>query len=175
MYKKFLGLFYFAVTIAILIVVLKVTNWLPTVLQEGAMREYSSIEESKSGLNIRDINVPSYFPQSFKWPPSKILAQSRPFIAIVMEFKNGETGDIALVISQAADKSFVPDKKITIVQIKERVNYPLKGRSVLLEVGVCKKDVPCSRISWDEGKYRITIEMKSAPFELIKIADSMLR
>jgi len=172
--KRVFGFLYFAVTIAILIGVLKVTNWLPTVLQEGIIRTYSSIEEVKSRLKVRDIYIPSYFPQKFKWPPSRILAQSKPFVAVVMEFRNVETGETDLIISQAASRDFAPDKKIVISQIKERVNYPLNGRPSILEVGVCKNDVPCSRISWDEGSNEIRVEMKSPPFELIKIAESMI-
>jgi hypothetical protein len=71
--KRVLGFFYFAITIAILIGVLKVSNWLPTVFQEGIIRKYGSIEEVKSKLRLRDIYIPSYFPQKFKWPPSRIL------------------------------------------------------------------------------------------------------
>jgi hypothetical protein len=174
-HKKVLGLFYFTVTIAILVGVLMVTNWLPTVLQEGAMKRYSSIEEVKSKLGIKDIYVPTYVPQSIAWPPSKILAQSRPFTAVLMEFTHGKTGDVDLVISQVADRGSLPEKKIALVQIREKTNYPLKGRTALLEVGLCKNDALCSRISWHEGNYTITAAMKAAPFELLKIADSMLR
>jgi len=91
-----------------------------------------------------------------------------------MEFRNMETGETDLIISHAASKDFTPDKKIVISQIKERVNYSLNGRPSILEVGVCKNDVPCSRISWEEGSTGIRVEMKSAPFELIKIAESMI-
>jgi len=174
MQKRMFGLLYFAVTIAVVIGVLKVTNWLPTVFQEGIIRNYSSIEEVKSRLRLRDIYIPSYFPQKFKWPPSRILAQSKPFVAVAMEFRNIETGETALVISQAADRNFAPDKKIVIAQVKERVNYSLNGRPSVLEVGVCRNDVPCSRISWEEGGNWIRVEMKSAPFELIRIAESMI-
>ena len=172
--KRVFGFLYFAVTIAILIGVLKVTNWLPTVFQEGIIKKYSSIEEVKSRLQLRDVYIPSYFPQKFKWPPSRILAQSKPFIAVVMEFRNMETGETDLIITQTADKDFTPDKKIVIMQIKEKVHYSLNGRPSMLEVGVCKNDAPCSRISWDEGSNAIRVEMKSAPFELIKIAESMI-
>lgn len=174
MRKRVFGFLYFAVTIAILIGVLKVTNWLPTVLQEGIIRKYSSIDEVKSRLRLKDIYIPSYFPQRFKWPPSRILAQSKPFTAVAMEFRNMETGETALIISQAAVRDFAPDNKIVISQIKERVNYSLNGRSSLLEVGACKDDVPCSRISWEEGGNWIRVEMKSTPFELIRIAESMI-
>jgi hypothetical protein len=174
--KRVLGFFYFAITIAILIGVLKVSNWLPTVFQEGIIRKYGSIEEVKSKLRLRDIYIPSYFPQKFKWPPSRILAQSRPFVAVVMEFRHMETGETALIITQTADGTFTPDNKIVIAQIKERVNYSLNGRPSILEVGVCRDEgeVPCSRISWDEGNTGIRVEMKSPPFELIRIAESMV-
>lgn len=172
--KKVVGFLYFAVTVVILVVVLKVTNWLPSALQEGAMREYGSIEEVRARLQVRDIIVPSYFPQSFKWPPSRILAQSRPFFAIIMEFRHQGTGEVALIIHQTSGADFTADKKITIGQIKERVTYPLKGRAALLEVGACKGDSPCSRISWNEGNYRVKLAMRSAPFDLIKIAESMI-
>ncbi len=175
MRKKLISFISFAVTIAVLIVVLKIINWLPIMVEKGIMRKYSSVEEVRLKLDIRDIYVPSYFPQRFTWPPSEILAQSKPFIAIVMEFRDIEKGDIALIISQAASPDFVPQKKIKILQIREKVNYNLKGRDAILEVGECKNDEPCSQILWDEGKYRMYIVMKSTPFDLIKIADSMIQ
>ncbi len=175
MKKKLLGLLYFVLTLAILLGALKASNWLPSVLQEGLIKRYDTIDELRTTLHVNDIYVPSYFPQSYGWPPTTILAQSRPFVAIVMEFRNVQTGDIALVITQSAGKVFTPDKKISIVQVSEKVDYPLKGRAALLEVGKCINDVPCCRISWNEGSYIMTVEMKSAPFDLLKIADSMLR
>jgi len=154
---------------------LMVTNWLPTVLQEGAMKKYGSVEEVQSKLKIKDIYLPSYVPQSIAWPPSRILAQSRPFLAVLMEFAHRKTGDVDLVISQVSDRGSIPDRKLSLVLIKEKTTYPLKGRSALLEVGFCMNDVPCSRISWHEGNYTISVAMKAPPFELLKIADSMLR
>lgn len=174
MYKKVLGLFYFAVALAILISVLKITNWLPGVLQEGAMKKYSSIDDVRSKLKIKDLHVPSYFPQSVVWPPSSIMAQSRPYEAVFMEFTSARTGDVNLIISQVSDRGSINDSKISLVQVKEKTAYPLKGRNALLEVGLCKNDIPCSRISWHEGTSTITVTMRSTPFELLKIADSML-
>jgi hypothetical protein len=171
--KSLAGFLYFAVTIAILVALLRVADWLPTALQEGLMQKYDSIEEVKERLHLKNIYVPSYFPQSFRWPPSRILAQSRPFVAIVMEFKDMRTGEIALVISQAADRRFVPEKRIRMNQVREKVDYPLNGRAAVLEVGTCGNDSPCSRISWREGIYNMIIETETAPFDLLKIADSM--
>ncbi len=175
MRRKLVGFISFAATIAVLVGVLKILNWLPTTVEEGLVRRYESVEEVKARLNVKNVYVPSYFPQRFAWPPSEILAQSKPFFAIVMEFEDVESGDVALVISQSASQGFRWDRKIRIVQVRERVNYQLKGRDALLEVGVCEKDLTCSRISWEEGMYRLEIVMKSGPFELLKIANSMIQ
>jgi hypothetical protein len=175
LHKKVLGLLYFGAAVAILVAGLKVTNWLPTVLQEGTMKRYGTIEDVRSKLKIREIYVPSYFPQSISWPPSAIMAQSRPFHAVLMEFTHGKTGEVDLVISQVAERGVVPVRKLALAQVLEKTTYPLKGRTALLEVGFCKNDMPCSRISWDEGGYKVVVTMRAAPFELLKIADSMLR
>jgi hypothetical protein len=161
--------------IVVLIGVVKVMNWVPTAVQEGALKKYKSVEEVKSTLQIGEIYVPSYFPQHLTWPPSEILAQTRPFIAVQMTFRRVDTGEIALIISQSSGTGTFPGRRISITQIKERVPYSLEGRDAVLEVGVCKNNEPCSQISWKEGKYLLTVSMKSTPFDLIKLADSMIR
>jgi hypothetical protein len=174
MSKKILGFLYFMITVAILIAALKIINWVPMAIQTDTIRRYNTIEEVKAKLKIKKIYVPSYFPQNLIWPPSEILAQTRPFTAIVMEFRHAKNGDIALIISQAASADFTPYRKINMQQIKESVSYHLKGRDALLEVGICKNDEPCSQISWNEDSYRIIIMMKSGPIDLLMLAESMV-
>jgi len=62
-----------------------------------------------------------------------------------------------------------------ISRVRERATYPLKGRSAILEVGFCGNGEPCSRISWREKNVRITVLARLTPFELLKVAESMLR
>jgi hypothetical protein len=69
----------------------KIANYLPMALQKDTMRKYKSIKEVKSKLNIRDVYIPSYFPQIL-WPPSTILAQDKPFVAIILEVNRTEKG-----------------------------------------------------------------------------------
>ncbi len=172
MQKKLFRTFSFTLMIAVLVVILKIANWLPMAVQSDSMKRYGSIDEVRMKLNIRDIYVPSYFPQNFTWPPSEILAQNRPFTAIIMEFKTRERDDIILIISQAASAHFSPGGKITIAQIRETIPYNLKGRNALLEMGTCNNSEPCSRISWDEGRYKMNIIAKYTPIELVRIAES---
>jgi len=174
MSKRIRGFFYFLIAISILVAILKFMNYLPMLIQPDTMRRYRSIEEVKSALNIKDIHVPSYFPQGLMWPPSGILAQNKPFTAMILEFNNTERKDIALIISQSASETFSPDEKIKMQRIKEKVVYPLKGRDMILEAGVCASEEPCSRVKWTEGRYTITVTAKSEPPALMKIAESMI-
>lgn len=172
--KSISGFIFFGLTVLAVIASLKLANWIPSAVQGGFVREYGSIEEVSSKLKIRDIFIPSYFPQRFKWPPSVILAQTRPYAAIMMEFKDVKSGDTGLVIAQIKTGAhFVSDDIIAMPQIRREISYPLNGRRALVEVGVGNNDEPRSRLSWTEGRYRITVSMKSSPFELIKIAESM--
>lgn len=165
---------YFLLTVAAVVLTLTVLNWLPMVLQKETLRPYVSLDEVRSKLNIKELKVPSYFPQSITWPPARILAQANPYPAVLMVFHRGRNNEPALLISQAASDSFAGNAFITFVQIREKVPYQLKGRQSMLEVGTCGTDEPCSRITWTEGSLRTTVLMKSPPFETIRIAESML-
>jgi len=165
----------FTIMIGLLILALKVINWIPLAMQQDAVRRYNSIEEVRSTLNRKDIFVPSYFPQQISWPPSAILAQNKPFFAMVMEFTRADKRNTALVISQSEGKALNVENPIVILVITEKVPYTIKGRDAVLTVGSCVNDEPCSGITWIEGKYTMTVLMKSTPFELTKIVESMLR
>jgi hypothetical protein len=175
MNKKLTGFLTFAITIGLLLAALTVMNWLPLAMQKETIRRYASVEEVRAALGIRQIYVPSYFPQQITWPPSTILAQGKPFRAIVMEFTRADKRNIALVISQSEGGALNVDNPIKITAIKQTARYAIKDRDAALIVGTCEAEQTCSEITWHEGRYTITVLMKSAPFELTKIAESMIR
>jgi hypothetical protein len=175
MNKKLTGFLTFALTIGLLVAALKVMNWLPLAMQKETIRQYASVEEVHAALGMKEIYVPSYFPQQITWPPATILAQGRPFSAIVMEFTRADKRNIALVISQSEGGALNVENPIKITNVTEKVRYAIKGRDADLTVGTCGNDELCSGITWNEGKYTMTVLMKSAPFELTKIVESMIR
>ncbi len=156
------------------VAMLKAANWLPTVMEDGLVRPYASIEEARQTLHLREIHVPSYFPQGLAWPPARVLAQSKPYVALLMEFKDRERGEIALIISQSEHAPLYADKKLEITKVTETVPYKLKGRSTVLAVGLCGESDTCSRLAWAEGSLRIEAVMRSSPPELLRMADSMI-
>ena len=172
------GFLAFAAGLAILVIALKALNGLPLIADRDLMRRYGDFEEMRTSLGIREVLVPSYFPEDFRWPPTGILAQGKPYPAVIMEFersKEGKERGVGLMIYQSVEDSFTPGGPMAISRVRERATYPLKGRSVVLDVGFCGNDAPCSRISWREKDVRVTLLARLTPFELMKVAESMLR
>lgn len=165
----------FALLVAALVAALKFANWLPTFIQKDTMRRYASVEEVRRQLNFRDLYVPSYFPETIGWPPSEILAQGRPYKAVVLEFSRSGGHGVDLMITQAASDKFAVDGKMELSDIREKITYDLDGTEALLEVGSCAEDGQCSRISWKKDGYYFRIVLRAAPFDLVSIAHSMHR
>lgn len=174
MWNRLLGLALFIIAIAVLIGFLKVLNWTPDLLQEGLPRTYASIEEVRSKLHIRDIIIPSYYPQGLQWPPARIIAQSKPYVMILMECTRQEDNNVSLIITQTLLPHTPPKTAIDILQMNERVTFPFKGRTALFEVGLCGNDEQCGRLSWNEPLYHVAVVMLAPPSEIMKIAESMI-
>ena len=178
MRSKALGSLAFAAGLAILVIALMALNWFPLIAQKDLMRRYGDFEEMRTALGIRQVFVPSYFPEDFRWPPTGILAQGKPYPAVIMEFERsgeGKAREVGMMIYQAAEDGFSPGGTLVISRIRERATYSLRGRPAILEVGTGVKGEPCSRISWREKEVRITVLARLTPFELMKVAESMLR
>lgn len=174
MRKRVTGLTFFIIAVVALLVSLKMLDWIPGVLQKGLLGTFGTVEEVRSTLHIRDVYLPSYYPQDLRWPPTRILAQSRPFIAVLTEFTRLQDDRPVLVISQTAVPNPAPRIKLEMVRVNERVHAPFKGRNAMLEAGFCQNSEPCSRISWNEAVYHIDVMMLAPPSEIIKIAESMV-
>jgi len=176
--RKAFGFLAFAAGLAILVIALKALNWLPMIAQKDLMRRYEDFEEMRTALGIREVFVPSYFPEDFRWPPTRILAQGKPYPAVIMEFDRsgeGKAREVGMTVFQATEDDFSPGGPLALSRVRERATYPLKGRSAILEVGSGVNGEPCSRISWREKEVRITVLARLTPLELMKVAESMLR
>lgn len=176
--KTMRGLLLMLVIAGLAVAFLAAANWLPALMQKGFARQYDSIEEAKRSLGLDAVLVPGYFPEGITWPPSFILAQKKPYKAVVMEFREAEAMDAALIVIQSSwHGSDVQLQRIRLSGVKEETQYRLKGRNVFLQVGTCDNGMPCSRMTWqdkDSGLH-CTVLLMSSPFELIRIAESMIR
>lgn len=174
MQRKALNFLLFGIAVAALLAALRLMHWAPTALQAGLLQRYNSVEEVKAKLNIRHVYAPAYFPLCFRWPPALIIAQTRPYTAVVMEFMRTDGDDICLVVAQTEVPRSPPRVRISLAEVRESVRHSLKGRPAFLETGLCDDGGVCSRISWEEDGYRILIIGRSAPAQLEKIAESVI-
>lgn len=172
--KKLLGLVLFGIAIAALLVGVKIMNFVPAAVQRGALREFATIEEMKTQLKLRDVFVPAYYPQCFRWPPSLVAGQARPFTAVVLGFTRSDGTGICLYITQTALPHRPPEYETAMKRVDRTVPHRLKGRDAVLDIGTCRGGAACSRIAWDEKGYRVTVLMENTPIELIRIAESMV-
>lgn len=174
MKRRRLGLLYFGITLIAVIGLLMLLNWLPRVIQKGALKHYTSIDEVKADLDIRKVFVPAYFPQNLSWPPSSIIAQRRPFALIAMQFRHPGASDVAMVIEQrAAGSRGYPDTALVLDKVVQQGHVDIKDRDGTLARGFCGRDA-CSRISWREGDFLLTITLKGTERDIIRIARSMV-
>ena len=175
MKKNIRNLLLFTMVIAVLTAFLGFFNWLPFYIEQGIARRYSSIEEVKTKLKLKEVFVPSFFPQQYVWPPYEIIAQTKPFTSVIMKFRSINRKPDALVICQSSATASVPDCFPRMRQVNERTSYKMKGRPAVLEVGSCGHNEACSRMTWLEGRYRITVAVDAPPFDLVKISESMIQ
>lgn len=171
--RTLIGLLSFLLAVAGLMLLLVIMNWIPQTVQKDTLRQYASIEHVRASLNIRNIYIPSYFPQHITWPPAKILAQASPFPALVMTFTGTGKSETVLVLSQSAGEALRTAEQLELTSISEERPFVMRGNNATLTVGECSNRQQCSRISWSEGGYLISVQMRSSPFELSRIAESM--
>ena len=173
-HNRYLATLSFVVTITLLIVFLKVMNWLPLAVQQGTLRTYHSIEEVESKLHFSNIYVPSFFPQNFSWPPSEIIAQEKPFPMIIMQFRDRNTKSVGLVVQQVYVRArYRPETDLKITRIQRESTVLIKDWEAQLIIGFCGEGTACNQVSWESGTCRVTVRTTASPRELIRIARSM--
>lgn len=150
-------------------------NWLSASLQDVTARQYTDIDEARRSIGFSRISVPSYFPEGIAWPPSFLLGQKKPFPALVMEFRAEHGSDIALIITQSARGADARAmQRLRLNTIQEETAYTIKEQQALLQVGRCTTGRPCSQMSWLHAGMQHTVLFMGPPFELIRLAESMI-
>lgn len=178
MKKNTLGTFHrgfsFLVTIAAVLLVLKLLNWLPSVLEQEGLRKYDSVDDVSAVLKIPRVYIPAYFPEYIQWPPAEIFAQKKPFPLIMMHFTHRDSKSFALSLFQVDSRTgFDPPYKSDILYVRKESPINIKNRVGTLVIAVCSGRERCNRITWREGTYSITLIADDTPEQLLKMAESI--
>jgi len=161
----------FLVTVGAVVLVLMVVNWFPLAVKKDTVRRYSTLEGVREELGRRDIYLPSYFPQSLRWPPSEIYASKD---VLLMHFTHRETGELILSLSQTARGAGPLSSRIEPERIIKEDTVLLKGREVRLSLAVCGDGRPCNKALLGEGGYTFEVIFRGPVEELRKITESLL-
>ena len=89
-------------------------------------------------------------------------------------FRRKEGEGLCTVMTQTAVPHRLEDRATAMERVDQTVSHMLKGRPALLEIGTCSDGSECSRLSWDDKGYHLTVLMKNKPIELIRMAESMI-
>lgn len=174
---RFKQIIKFTGRLLLLLGVLASIKHLSGILEKDTLRTYRDVEELKK--NFDDILIPSYIPEFLVWPPSKIIGQKRPYRAVAIELKD-KKAKITLVLIVTEREEFRLES-LSMKETKEQITHIIKGRKATLKIGRCSsiysvnpEDLTCSELTWKERRYIINITIRSGPFELLKIAESMI-
>lgn len=170
------GMLWIFVMTAVVIIIIALVNRLPSLIHDDFIQRHAGIEKAERSLGTDyRIYIPSYFPTDISWPPSLILTQEKPYKAAVIEFADTERIKTVLVLIQSSLKDADPQlQRITMSEVLEKTGFSLKGRSAILQVGECGPGITCSSMKWQENGLYLTVLLMSPPFELIRVAESML-
>ena len=171
--KDISGLLKFLALAVLAILVIAALNWLPRTVDKAGMHPYKDIREMKAEPAMQSLLVPSYFPESVSWPPKLLIAQTRPFMAALMEF-DGTDSNTVLVISQSASEDFDPDGSLRMLEVRQSVKVDFAQGQALLETGLCEDAASCSSLSWSQGDVYVRVLMRAPSVVLLQIAESML-
>lgn len=157
----------------LVVTVVLVLNWIPTVVGRDAMRSYPSVEKLKHEPGFEGLLVPSYFPEGITWPPAMILGQKEPFMAAVISF-DGARGRDSLVISQSTSPDFDPGGVMRFEVLRQSVEMDRAGRHLRVEIGLCHDGAQCSRVSWSGTDRHVKVFMYGPSVTLLRIVQSMI-
>jgi hypothetical protein len=167
----------FGLLITLLVVILEIINWMPSIIEKEGLRKYRSMEFVRKKLHIEKIYMPAYLPEhiNLRWPPAEIYAQKKPFAMIISHFHYRDSKDIGLIVHQVdANANYRPEPKIKFSEIKKESKVMIKDRPAVLITAICEGDKPCNQVSWREGDFLLTVLGKDSPRDLIRIAMSMI-
>jgi hypothetical protein len=165
--------FYFLLSIVSLLCFLLLLNVLPLYFDKALLREYANINELQISLKIQKLPIPTYLTENIKWPPSKILGQSTPYLAIILGFASAIDNETILYFSMSENKNFKYPNNIILQNNSKTFSININNRPALIKAGLCEDNINCSEIIINDVKYQIVLKGKMQLPTLLRIAQSI--
>ena len=159
------------------VAVLKAADRVPAVLAgtpHGA-RVYGSVAEAERAIGA-SIWVPSSYPESLAWPPSRVDAWPGPPTSVAIHVKARSDGRERFVLVQSIGApAAAPAVLLEPVEVLMTLAVPIGRQKAALARVVAPGGQVLHDLSWDEGSRRLTMRYAGPVEELLLIAASLER
>jgi hypothetical protein len=163
---------------AVCAVVLKGADYVPSVLAgvpHGA-RAYWTVAEAEAGLGAR-IWMPTSYPSSIEWPPSRIDVWPLPPVSVAVHFR-GRDGrrDRMILVQSIWERAEPPDTLLPPVETLMTIrDVPLGGRQATMTRELAPGGHLLHDLSWDQGRRHLVVRYDGPVEDLLAVADNLER
>ncbi|MGA8892879.1 MAG: hypothetical protein WB493_15025 [Anaeromyxobacteraceae bacterium] len=135
------------------------------------VRRATSVEEAERRLQAR-VQLPSYFPDTLRWPPSSVRFTREDGGSVALSFL-GADGAPALYLAQAVGKERpIAEGLVGRLAVIQQQSAPIEGDAVLARV-VAEDGTLWSQLEWSRNGRRYLLRGRGSLEDLIRMARSI--
>ena len=154
--------------------VLRAVDALPAYLGGAArgVERFHSVEEVERRLRER-LLLPSYFPDTLRWPPARIRLHTGPPPSVVLTFAD-RGGEPWLVVFQSFGALGTPPPQLLPAgRVLQTVTVPLHGTQAALSRVLDGDGRLWHELGWSTGERRIVLRSRGPVDELLRMGESV--
>ena len=154
--------------------VLRAVDALPAYLGVAGrgVEGFDSVEAVERRLRER-LWLPSYFPDSLRWPPAEIRVHAGPLPSVALTFAGSER-DARLVVFQSFGAFGTPPPQLLPAgRVLQTVTVPLHGAPAALSRVLDRDGRVWHELGWSTGDRRVVLRSRGPVDELLRMGESV--
>ncbi len=139
--------------------------------QPRGVRRAATVEEAERRLQAR-VLVPSYFPDTLRWPPSTVRFVREDGGSVALDFLGKDGSPALLLVQTVGGDGAIPDGLQGRLAVIQQQSAPLGDDAVLARV-VAEDGTLWSQLNWSRGGRRFLLRGRGSLEDLIRMARSI--
>ncbi len=133
------------------------------------VRKVATVRDAEALLRAR-LLLPSYFPATFSWPPSRIrLLRGSP--GAVALWVDGRGGGPGLLLAETVSPGPIPARLLPEAQTLDRSQVAVGASRGTLS-RVIQEGLVCWELAWEQGGRSVLLRSRGSADELVRMARS---